>query len=121
MHLDHPTLEWEASTVGACRQTGGNYLFINIIFKIFVLLLLLIPRSVNSREGCHDLKALNEKRSPNTTRCARASLDDVNPPSTPKTPNFVVADIACLPAPDFVIFQENFFSAIRKNKINFIL
>jgi hypothetical protein len=54
MHRDHPTLEWEASTVGACRQTGGNYLFINIIFKIFVLLLLLIPRSVNSREGCHD-------------------------------------------------------------------
>jgi hypothetical protein len=34
---------------------------------------------------------------------------------------FVVADIACLPAPENVKNQENFFSANRKNKINFIL
>jgi hypothetical protein len=46
---------------------------------------------------------------------------NVTHPSTPKNTNFVVADIACLPAPENVKNQENFFSAIRKNKINFIL
>jgi hypothetical protein len=53
----------------------------------------------------------------NHSRCTRSFAHRI----MLKNMIFVVADIACLPAPDFVIFQENFFSANRKNKINFIL
>jgi hypothetical protein len=47
------TFEWEASTVGACRQTGGKLsITINICYSISSLLLL-VPRSVNSRKSYH--------------------------------------------------------------------
>jgi hypothetical protein len=79
----------------------------------------MVPRSVDCKITAMLSKPWTGNVLHATIRCARASLDDVNPPTIAKTMKNHVADIACLPAPDFIIFQENFFSAYRKNKILF--
>jgi hypothetical protein len=116
-------------TVGACRQTGGKFIYFIYFFFHLVKFLTLKSRAAwiaaqlswcirthEKRAQAHAAENKNETR--RRAACRRRSEVDV-PLGGWFFVKIVVADIACLPAPENVKNQENFFSAKLKNKILF--
>ena len=119
----HDLLRWELSNSRGLPTDRRQVLYHFLIFISIFYLLVYSPAQRGLGATNHDRKEINIKnvytRETLSARCSHRTLDDVNPPNIAQTMKNHVADIACLPAPDFCIFQENFFSAYRKNKILF--